>query len=65
MKGAKLGASFKSAEDEFFGGPKPEYLPTGGCVKGACVEYVVGGVIENVTPRSRPLALVTWEGVTG
>jgi len=65
LKSAKLGASFKGAEDKFFRRPEPKDVAARGCVKGAHVEYMVGGIVENLTPRSRPLALVTWEGVMG
>jgi len=64
LESAELGATFEGAKDEFFGGPEPEDAAARGRVKGACVEYVASGVIENLMSRSRPLMLVTWERVT-
>ena len=64
LEGAELGATFESSEDEFFGRSKTEYAAARGCMKGAHVEDMIDGVVKNLTPRSRPLALVTGESVT-
>ena len=60
LEGAKLGAAFESSEDEIFRRSKSEDATAWGCVKGARVEDVVDGVIENAS-RSRPLTLVAGE----
>jgi len=63
LKSAKLCTAFKGAEDEFFGRTKSEDTATRGCVKRACVEDMRGGIVKPCVPQSRPLTLVTGEGV--
>jgi len=64
LESAELGAAFESSEDEISGRTKSEDAVVWGCMERAHVEDVVDGVVEDLTPRSRPLALVTGEEVT-